>query len=120
MAYHKVSKHLWYLMAELTPFALVSDKVTAGEKREIANTIFKHIGGTPRLGHPQMKPFTKDSTLASRIDANTLFLFQQLQIDLGKFHDQVDNGYSQTKAHSTLCPAGSHLLFAGQFQILSY
>jgi hypothetical protein len=90
MAYHKVCKHLWYLTAELTPF--VSDKVTAGEKREIANAILKHIGGTPRLGHPQIKPFTKVSSLASRIDVNSLFLFQRLQIYLGEFHDQVDDG----------------------------
>jgi hypothetical protein len=49
IAFHKIFKHLWYLTAELVAFALVSNKVTADEKRAIALAILKHKDGIPRL-----------------------------------------------------------------------
>jgi hypothetical protein len=89
IALHKLFNHLWYLTAELTPFALCSDKVTADEKRDIAKAILKNKGGPVRLGRPLMKPITKNSTLASRIDSNSLFLFQRLHIGVDWLEEPV-------------------------------
>ena len=77
----RTQNHLWYASEELVVLSLASDKVSADEKREVADAVLASKKGQLKPRAIQMPPLTDGVRLKDRVCDQSLHFFSALSIN---------------------------------------